>query len=361
MSDDQIKAIRDHIWTKYIDFGHVDDDVDEAQALSTLEEYHRTHAVAVDGETYYLGILYFELAWGQKERDQALFIARATMILERYRNRSGESDWEPLDDRIEEGRSFLTELDPDLCASLVSQVVEELDASASAAEDSAPEEEEVTTVQDGMIFVPAGAFLSGVNKAPRETKAFWIDVYPVTNAEYKLFVEATGYRPPKFWQEGRLREPEAPVVGVSWYDAYKYAAYAGKSLPVKDQWEKAARGSKGSIFPWGDEIDAEKATYDAESDTESDAETGGENGELTDGVANVGLHDANRSEFGVCDMAGNVWEWTESQDPQDSEQRIICGGSWCDDAEFLRCDSHLAAYPKDKYDNIGFRCVRLAE
>jgi formylglycine-generating enzyme required for sulfatase activity len=60
-------------------------------------------------------------------------------------------------------------------------------------------------------------------------------------------------------------------------------------------------------------------------------------------------------------MVGNVWQWTESPDPGDPEQRVICGGSWCDPPAFLRCDTHLSAYPKDKYDNIGFRCVRLAK
>lgn len=346
MTEDRIKFIRDVIWTKYIDFGHADE-MEEEEALTALEEYHRTHTVAVDGETYYLGILYFELSWAQDDDVQRLYLARAAELLERYRVRSGEADWEPLTDRIEEARGVLAELSAEELAALEKQVREELDETDEAAE-STTDIDAPFRIEEGMVYVPGGTYLAGEAKAPRETKAFWIDLYPVTNADYERFVKHTGYRSPKFWQEGRLKEPEAPVVGVSWYDAYKYAAFAGKSLPAKDQWEKAARGSRGNLYPWGDELgDEQSANYSHEDNGEA---------QLTD----VGTFPANRSEYGVCDMVGNVWEWTESQDPTDPEQRIICGGSWCDDADFLRCDVHLAAYPKDKYDNIGFRCVRIA-
>jgi formylglycine-generating enzyme required for sulfatase activity len=342
--DENIKVIREYVWAKYIDYAS-HEDIDDAESLAALEEYHRAHPVAVDGETYYLGILYFELAFAQSEPD-LLYLARAKRILERYQDRSGERDWDAIADRIEEATDTLDEVPEDERMALIDKVDVELDEREQVAGEVEEVEEEGLEVIDGMVFVPAGAFLSGTANQSKDLKAFWIDQYPVTNAEYRQFVEATGYRSPKFWPEGRLRDPDSPVVGVSWYDAFKYAAFAGKSLPTKDQWEKAVRGTKGNPFPWGEDLVAENVTF------------GQEDG--TDAVAANGAHPENVSEFGVCDAVGNVWEWTESPDPNDSEQRVICGGSWCDPEEFVRADQHLAAYPKDKYDNIGFRCVRVA-
>jgi formylglycine-generating enzyme required for sulfatase activity len=254
---------------------------------------------------------------------------------------------EPVVDRLDDAKSQLDEMPDAARKKLFDKVAKELDRQAD--DQKKAELDALPTIQivDGMVYVPGGSFVSGAAKTVKETKAYWIDLYPVTNAEYLKFVESTGYRSPKFWTEGRLRDPAAPVVGISWYDAFKYAAFAGKSLATKDQWEKAARGKAGRIFPWGDEFVAENACHAKEDGT--------------DGVEVVGTHPANVSEFGVKDMVGNVWQWTESPDPGDPEQRVICGGSWCDPPKFLRCDEHLSAYPKDKYDNIGFRCVRLAK
>ncbi len=343
--DENIKAIREYIWAKYIDFAHHGDDIDEAKALEALEEYHRDHTVAADGETYYLGIMYFEAAFAQADPDM-LYLARCKRILERYQDRSGERDWEAISDRIEEADGALADLPTDGLATLLTNVDAEIDARDATAGTTAKSEAAGVHVVDGMVFVAGGAYLSGTANQSRDVKPFWIDQYPVTNGEYLAFVEATGYRSPKFWTEGRRRDPEAPVVGISWYDAFKYAAFAGKSLPTKDQWEKAVRGTKGAPYPWGDELSAEFANF------------GNEDG--SDAVAPNASYPENISEFGVCDGLGNVWEWTDSPDPQDPEQKVICGGSWCDAAEFIRADVHLAAYPKDKYDNIGFRCARVA-
>ncbi len=342
--DENIKAIREFVWAKYIDYSD-HEHIDDAEALAALEEYHCAHTVAVDGETYYLGILYFELAFAKADVDK-LYLARCKRIIERYQDRSGERDWDALDDRVEEAGDALSELPPAELTALLAQVDAELDEREQEAIATGEPEPSGPSVVDGMVFVPSGSFLSGSANQAKDAKAFWIDQYPVTNAEYRKFVEATGYRSPKFWTEGRLRDPDAPVVGVSWYDAFKYAAFAGKSLPTKDQWEKAVRGTKGLVYPWGDELTPEMANYGHPDDT--------------DGVRPNGAQPENVSEFGVCEAIGNVWEWTDSPDPSDSEQRVICGGSWCDPAEFVRADQHLAAYPKDKYDNIGFRCVRVA-
>lgn len=345
MSDDKIKAIQEHIWSKYVEGAH--DDFDEAEALKTLEEHHRTHSAAAAPDTYYLGILYFEMAFEQDGEDKRnLFLTRAATILDRYIERTGD-DIEDIVDRRDDAKSQVAEFSESVRKKLLDKVAKELDRHID--EQKKAEADAVPTIQvvDGMVLVPSGTFVSGVAKSVKETKAFWMDLFPVTNAEYLRFVTSTGYRSPKFWTEGRLREPEAPVVGISWYDAFKYAAFAGKSLATKDQWEKAARGKAGRLYPWGDELDEARACC------------GKEDG--TDAIEPIGKHPENVSEYGLRDMVGNVWQWTESPDPADPEQRVICGGSWCDPPSFLRCDEHLSAYPKDKFDNIGFRCVRAAK
>lgn len=345
MSDDKIKVIQEHIWNKYVEGAH--DEFDEEEALRTLEEHHRSHGSGAAPDTYYLGILYFEMAFERHTEDERnLFLARAATILDRYIERTGD-DIEDIVDRRDDAKAQVEELPEPVRKKLLDRVSRELDKQADEQKKAEADAVPVFQIVDGMVLVPAGSFVSGPTKTVKETKAFWIDLFPVTNAEYLRFVESTGYRSPKFWTEGRLREPQAPVVGISWYDAFKYAAFAGKSLATKEQWEKAARGKSGRTYPWGEEFVAENAAHAKEDGT--------------DGVEVVGLHPANVSEFGVRDMVGNVWQWTESPDPGDPEQRIICGGSWCDPPRFLRCDEHLSAYPKDKFDNIGFRCVRVAK
>lgn len=342
MSNDEIQRIRDYVYEKYVEGGHPTTPLDETAALDVLARHHRQTPISVDGDTYVLGVLYFELAPTVGDNEQ-LFLARAKTILEDWRARTKET-WDVVDDRIDDATGFLEDMPEAERTKLFEKVRAELDGAAATQKKPAPEEPKGPVVQDGMVLIPAGAFLAGTAKSTRETKSYWIDVHPVTNADYRRFVEATGYRAPKFWPEGRFREPDAPVVGISWYDAYKYAAFVGKSLPTKDQWEKAARGRSGRIYPWGDEFNPELACYGRE--------------EGSDALDKVGQHPKGASEFGVQDMAGLVWEWTESPDPSDPEQRVICGGSYVDDESFLRCDEHLAANPKDKYDNIGFRCVR---
>lgn len=345
MNDEEIKAIQEHIWNKYVEGAH--DEFDEEAALKTLEEFHRSRSAASAPDTYYLGILYFEMAYERKtEEERNLFLARAATILDRYIERTGD-DIEDIVDRRDDAKSQVEELPAAVRKKLLDRVAKDLDQQADDQRKAEAEAAPAFQVVDGMVLVPAGTFVSGPAKTVKETKSYWIDVHPVTNAEYLRFVESTGYRSPKFWTEGRLREPNAPVVGISWYDAYKYAAFAGKSLASKDQWEKAARGKSGRVYPWGDEFVADNACF------------GKDDG--TDGVEPVESRAGNVSEFGVRDMVGNVWQWTESPDAADPEQRVICGGSWCDPPRFLRCDEHMSAYPKDKYDNIGFRCVRLAK
>lgn len=342
-TDPEIKRIREYVFDKYIEGTHTGPDLDEREAIAKLQAHQRATPASVDGETYYLGLLYFESAFSDPAREKD-YLARAKVILEDWRARTGET-WDAVDDRIDDASSGVNDLPPAVREKLLAAAKADL----PAAEPAAPkvEERKGPVVEDGMVFVPGGPFLSGPQKQARETKGFWMDLHPVTNGEYRRFCEITGYRAPKYWTEGRFREPDAPVVGVSWYDAFKFAAWAGKSLPSKDQWEKAARGRSGHLYPWGDEFDPTKCVFGKSDDAER--------------IDPIAQHPAGASEYGVQDLCGLVWEWTDSPDPSDQEQKVICGGSWCDPPEFLRCDEHLAAYPKDKYDNIGFRCIRLAK
>jgi len=185
--------------------------------------------------------------------------------------------------------------------------------------------------------------------------AYNIDIYPVTNAEYKKFVDATGHKPPRNWKNGTYPEGKAdhPVVWVTWYDAQAYAEWVGKRLPTEAEWEKAARGTDGRIYPWGNEFDKNKC---------NSREAG-----IKDTVP-VGSYPDNASPFGVYDMAGNVWEWTA--DWYDAyrgslyefnrfgeKYKVLRGGSWYDGADFVRCSARNSADPNFSFSTIGFRCA----
>ncbi len=339
---EKVQRIKEFVWQKYVDYVHPKaSDLNEDEALEILEKYFTTVDPDEDPECYYLGILLFELAF-QKEDRENLYLAKAKTMFERYRARTGETDWDVIEDRLEEIEEKLGMLGPDERAQVFRQVESEL---AETGTDRSPQE--AIAVIEGMVLVPEGEFISGADGERKPLDPFYIDIYPVTNADYAKFIDNTGYRAPKFWSEQRLKDPRAPVVGVSWYDADKYATWAGKSLPTSDQWEKAARGFEGRIYPWGNEIDENHANY------------GHVDG--VDLVTPVDRYPENRSVFGVCDLAGNVWEWTRDWDRIEIDMKVIRGGSWADPPVFLRCDRHLYANPKDKFDNIGFRCVRPAD
>jgi len=177
-----------------------------------------------------------------------------------------------------------------------------------------------------MVLVPAGSFRMGLpdtdllaeeHEKPERTielSAFWVDVYPVTNARFARFLAAGGYEDPRWWTpEGwlwrcrtRTRQPsmwddpgwdgpDQPVAGVSWYEADAYARWAGRRLPTDAEWERAARGTDRRRYPWGDDWPTnDRANFD------------GRVGRTTP----VGLYTAGVSPAGCHDMAGNVNNWT---------------------------------------------------
>ena len=219
------------------------------------------------------------------------------------------------------------------------------------------------------VLVLAGQFQMGTDSegddGPLHTvhvDAFYMDRIEVTNAQYLKFCEDTGQKLPEFWGLVKYHSgpdfPNHPVVGVSWYDATKYAEWCGKRLPTEAEWEYAARGGlTGNKYTNGDAIDSTLANYNWKG------RTGG-------GTVPVGSYPPNG--FGLNDMTGNVVEWVDDlysdyyysaspdsnpQGPEKGKFRVIRGGGWhsgpyCNQVHFRN------ALPSGWVDiNVGFRCV----
>ncbi len=236
----------------------------------------------------------------------------------------------------------------------------------------APEETAGPTappVTDIMIEIPAGPFTMGSDtgdpdEAPAhevDLPAFEIDRFEVTNADFAQFVEATGYQTDaekegrsKNWRIAAEGKDNHPVVYVSWNDAVAYCEWLGKRLPTEAEWEKAARGTDGRMYPWGDEWDPSKANV---------KETG------LRGTAAVGSFGAGASPYGVEDMAGNVWEWTADwYEPYPGSTyhteyygerfKVVRGGGWFEMADAVRTTNRDLTSVNAANDDIGFRCAR---
>jgi len=229
-----------------------------------------------------------------------------------------------------------------------------------------------------MIKIPAGTFIRGTNeRLPDEgpqhslmVKAFYIDKFEVTNLQYLRFIKSDGRRPmPEHFVDGKIPKGKVdhPVTYVSWCDAKAYCAWAGKRLPSDIEWEKAARGTDGRTYPWGDEFSIDKANSPVRWT----------NLKLIGDTTPVGAFEQGKSEYGVYDMSGNVWEWTASRyqaypgNTRKSENyggnyRTLKGGSWWD-CSFYQCGISAPVYnrsffhPKTKNNSFGFRCAKDAE
>ena len=233
---------------------------------------------------------------------------------------------------------------------------------------------------DELIDIPAGPFLMGSDPAQDQQAygdeqpqhevtlpAYRIGKYPVTVGQFRRFVVESGYKP----RDNRCPEGIAnhPVVNVTWHDARAYCAWltevwraAGKitvaeevRLSTEAEWEKAARGTEGLIYPWGDEPDPERANYDKTGIGSTSA---------------VGCFPGGASPYGCLDMAGNVWEWTRSieqdypykaddsrEDLEGKGLRVQRGGSWNNNARVARCAYRYRYFPDYFNDNYGFRMV----
>lgn len=184
----------------------------------------------------------------------------------------------------------------------------------------------------------------GKEKEAVELAAFYISRFPTTNEEYAQFVKATGHRTPKWPSRGYPPDmARHPVVQVSWEDAASYAEWTGSRLPTEAEWEKAARGTQGWIYPWGDEFFAENCNCSESK---------------TDGTRPVDAHPGGASPYGVMDMAGNVWEWTTELYEAGQDWKVLKGGAW-DFKGFkdARCAARVYFDPTFRNGAIGFRCA----
>jgi formylglycine-generating enzyme required for sulfatase activity len=244
---------------------------------------------------------------------------------------------------------------------------------------------------EGMVLVPAGAFVFGTSRTDEgeaadlglpytwysdatpeqmvELDAFYIDRYEMTNAEYLRFLNETEIPldPPAGWDGDHFPEGEGdyPVAGLNWYEAYLACQHFGKRLPTEAEWEKAARGTDGRLYPWGDDFDESKANV----------ATGGA-GHLMP----VGSYPQGASPYGVMDMVGNVWEWTRDwyrpypgstyvSDGYGKEFKVLRGNSFAmighfDEgvrhevtAEMSRANYRFAFNPKGRFRDSGVRCA----
>ena len=221
-----------------------------------------------------------------------------------------------------------------------------------------------------MVLVPAGPFEMGSDSGNYDERPvhtveldrYYIDKYEVTNELYQAFVQASDREQPGFASDSDFNGAQQPVVGVSWYDAEAYCGWAGLRLPTEAEWEKAARGTDGRTYPWGEGIDADKANY----------------GRKSGRAVAVGSYPAGVSPYGAHDMAGNVWEWvadryssdyyesSPARNPtgpsSDTGARVLRGGSFGFNPENLSASNRhfyiFSMMPRQGLSNIGFRCAQ---
>jgi len=223
-----------------------------------------------------------------------------------------------------------------------------------------------------MAYVPAGEFTMGSDSGDSDERpvhtvsldAFWIDKHEVTNASYEKCVAAGKCERPSSTDSddrssyyGNSQYDNYPVIYVSWNDARNYCVWAGKRLPTEAEWEKAARGTDGRIFPWGNDFEQSRVN----------------NNEVVGDTTEVGKYPNGASPYGAMDMAGNVWEWVNDwydsnyynntpranpQGPASGASRVLRGGAFSSSRDFARAANRGGDRPTYRNVNIGFRCAQ---
>lgn len=218
--------------------------------------------------------------------------------------------------------------------------------------------DEWTRPQDGMVMVyvpPPDSTLTLRSGLTAPSEGYWIDKYEVSNAQYQLCVAAGACNPSAFSEDARYNGDDQPVVGVSWSDAVAYSEWVGGKLPTEDEWEYAASGPEGRIYPWGDEFDGTRLNFCDINCSNSWADKTWDDGYAY--TAPVGNYPAGVSWAGVSDMAGNVWEWTDSWYDERETSRVLRGGSWLDSRGFAHAAYRSRYSPGFRYADFGFRVV----
>ena len=275
-------------------------------------------------------------------------------------------------------KNFLLLIRPYLWGLVVIMLL--LAACANKPAETAPETTHKVRDIDGMqmILIPAGEFTMGSevgedNERPLQQiglDAYWIDIHPVTNQQYQRCVAEEVCTPPgraySFTRGDYFGNPvyaDYPVIYVNWQQAQDYCVWAGGRLPDEAEWEKAARGTDGRTYPWGEEAPScELANYGS---------VGGEGGCVGD-TSEVGSYPDGASPYGVLDMAGNVWEWTSdlyregytqtgsvdaSESTQGGGHPLLRGGAWNGNESFLRTSFRFWFFADYSIDFFGFRCA----
>jgi formylglycine-generating enzyme required for sulfatase activity len=225
-----------------------------------------------------------------------------------------------------------------------------------------------------MVLIPEGPFEMGAagtqaleDERPRHRvmlDAFMMDVHEVTTAQYGTFLTATGWAVPWLWETvSPVLHSDRPVIGVDWHDADAYCRWKGKRLPTEAEWEKAARGVDGRLYPWGNQVPTKEVANFALGARFSYSQV----------LMPVQSYESGRSPFGLYQMAGNVGEWVSDWysanyyehspeanplGPENGQFKVLRGGSWSDLPKYLLTYGRFKLPPETRNSYIGFRCAK---
>ena len=302
-------------------------------------------------DLYSVGLIFHELLTLRAPTDEPVTVAKVRRdvapaiveVLERAVNEDRDQRWQTATDMR---RALMSAMEESYSRITVKKAV-------------TMDGKEIST--EGMARIDGGMFLMGSNAVREESpefeavvKPFYIDRTPVTVAQYREYMEATGAAKPKFWDDPHFNGDDQPVVGVSWHEAHAYATWAGKRLPTEAQWEFTARGAENRRYPWGN--DPPQSTRCNASD-------------FVGCTTMVRMYEDGQTPDGVLDLAGNIYEWTldpfATYDPSlgghpietDEPRRVVRGGSWHAGPKELHTSHRTGLFPESQLNTVGFRCV----